>query len=287
MRSDIIGRDIVFYKPYWVIVPNEGEEDGQTTGAGATNREPGCEISLNLGNWATVFQAEITAISACAQEMTRRSYKNKRIQIISDSQAALKALGAVQVHSQVVKACMDSLTQLAEHNNITLKWMRGHQGHEGNERADFLAKRGAQVPLIGQEPTCGLAYRIARRVMKRKTYIALGESPRVETLADLVSWDKSKDFIKLGRNQLRWIVGLFTGHCPLKRHLTTIGVKNDLDCRRCGEEEETFLHILCECPALAAIRHSNFGAITIEPKEVTDAPLETVLKFLKETGLIE
>ncbi|KAJ8950198.1 hypothetical protein NQ318_003189 [Aromia moschata] len=165
MRSDRIGRDIVFHKSYRVIVPNEGEEDrshtpvqqngtiwytdgsktGQSTGAGTTNRDPGCEISINLGNLATVFQAEITAIAACAQEMIRRSYTKKRIQIISDSQAALKALGAVEIHSQ---------------------WMRGHQGHEGNERADFLTKKGAEVPLIGPEPTCGLAHRTARRVMK-------------------------------------------------------------------------------------------------------------------------
>ncbi|KAJ8960521.1 hypothetical protein NQ318_013807 [Aromia moschata] len=167
MRSDRIGRDIIFHKPYRVIVPKEGEEDShipiqqngtiwytdgskteQSTGAGATNRDPDCEISINLGNYATVFQAEITAISACAQEMTRRSYTNKRIQIISDSQAALKALGAVEIHSRVVKDCMDSLTKLAEHNSITLKWMRGHQGHVGIERADFLAKKGAEVPLI-------------------------------------------------------------------------------------------------------------------------------------------
>ncbi|KAJ8955029.1 hypothetical protein NQ318_000461 [Aromia moschata] len=101
-------------------------------------------------------RAEITAISTCAQEMTRRSYTNKRIQIISDSQAALKALGAVEIHFQVVKDCMDSLTQLAEHDSITLKWMRGHQGHEGNERADFLAKKVAEVPLIGPEPAVWL-----------------------------------------------------------------------------------------------------------------------------------
>ncbi|KAJ8936560.1 hypothetical protein NQ318_017040 [Aromia moschata] len=185
MRSERIGRDIIFHKPYRVIVPKEGEEDShipvqqngtiwytdgskteQSTGAGATNRDPDCEICINLGNFATVFLAEITAISACAQDMTRRSYTHKRIQIISDSQAALKALGAVEIHSQVVKDCMDSLTKLAEHKSITLKWMRGHQGHEGNEIADFLAKKRAEVSLIGPEPTCGLAYRTARRVMK-------------------------------------------------------------------------------------------------------------------------
>ncbi|KAJ8961353.1 hypothetical protein NQ318_014596 [Aromia moschata] len=85
----------------------DGSKTEQCTGAGATNRDPGCEISINLGNYATVFQAEITAISACAQEMTRRSYTNKRIQIISDSQAALKALGAVEIHSQVFTYALD------------------------------------------------------------------------------------------------------------------------------------------------------------------------------------
>ncbi|KAJ8950653.1 hypothetical protein NQ318_010854 [Aromia moschata] len=200
-----------------------------------------------------------------------RLYTNKRIQIICDSQAALKAPGAVEIHSQAVKDYMDSLTQLAEHNSITLKWMRGHQGHEGNERTDFLAKKGAEVPLIGPEPTCGLAYRTARRAIK-----------------DLLREKHISHWVRHSRiNQLRWIVGLFTGHCPRVRHLTTIVVKINPDCRRCGEEEETSFHILCECPALSAIRHSNFGAITTEPKEVTDAPLETVLKFLKETGLME
>ncbi|KAJ8941602.1 hypothetical protein NQ318_012948 [Aromia moschata] len=254
-----------------------GPKPNKVLERGATNRDPDCEISINLGNYATnVFQAEITAISACAQEMIRKSYTNKRIQIISDSQAALKALGAVEIHSRVVKDCMDSLTKLAEHNSITLKWIRGRQGHVGNERADFLAKKGAEVPLIGPEPTCGLAYRTARRVMKdllREKHIS--------------HWAKVPGLRHSRINQLRWIVGLITGHCPLMRHLTTIGVKNDPDCRRCGEEEETSLHILCECPALAAARYSNFGAIIIEPKEVTDAPLETVLKFLKETGLME
>ncbi|KAJ8933377.1 hypothetical protein NQ318_018446 [Aromia moschata] len=44
----------------------------------------------------------------------------------------------------------------------------------------------------------------------------------------------------------------------------------------CREEEENPF-LICKCPALAAVRHSNFGATTIEPKEVTEAPLETVL----------
>ncbi|KAJ8942073.1 hypothetical protein NQ318_004098 [Aromia moschata] len=74
--------------------------------------------------------------------MIRMSYTNNRIQIISDSQAALKALGSVEIHFHLVKDYMDSLIQLAKHNSITLKWVRGHQGHEGNERPDFVVKKG-------------------------------------------------------------------------------------------------------------------------------------------------
>ncbi|KAJ8949134.1 hypothetical protein NQ318_012882 [Aromia moschata] len=100
------------------------------------------------------------------QTETRGRNNCKRIQIISDSQAALKALGAGEIHFQTVKDCMTSLIQLAEHDSITVKWVRGHHGHEGNERADFLAKKEAEVPLIVPEPTCGLAYRTARRTIK-------------------------------------------------------------------------------------------------------------------------
>jgi hypothetical protein len=45
----------------------------------------------DLGKFASVFQTEIYAIFLCAYENIRRAYKNKRILIFSDSQAALKA----------------------------------------------------------------------------------------------------------------------------------------------------------------------------------------------------
>ncbi|KAJ8943111.1 hypothetical protein NQ318_011877 [Aromia moschata] len=88
------------------------------------------------------------------------------VSFYTNSQAALNGLGTVEIHSQAVKDCMYSLIQLAEHNSITLKWVRGHQGHKGNERADFLAKAGTEVRLIGPGPTCSLAYRTARRAIK-------------------------------------------------------------------------------------------------------------------------
>ena len=50
-----------------------------------------------------MFQTEIYVILPCAYENIRRAYKNKRILIFSDSQAALRALSGPKVISRLVK----------------------------------------------------------------------------------------------------------------------------------------------------------------------------------------
>jgi hypothetical protein len=39
----------------------------------------------------------------------------------------------------------------------------GHSGVEGNKKADQLAKFGADEPLLGPEPFCGITKKTARR----------------------------------------------------------------------------------------------------------------------------
>jgi hypothetical protein len=55
---------------------------------------------------------------------------------------------------------------------------------------------------------------------------------------------RSKDLLKLNRDQLRWIVGLFTGQCHLKGHLFKLGLTDDPTCERCLEEDESATHSL-------------------------------------------
>jgi len=51
-----------------------------------------------------------------------------------------------------------------------------------------------------------------------------------------------------------------TGHNTLRRHLHIIGLCNDPMYRKFGTEEETSVHILCECEALASPRHAYLGS---------------------------
>ena len=56
-------------------------------------------------------------------------------------------------------------------------------------------------------------------------------------------------------------------------------------CRRCGAEEETSAHILCEREALASLRHVYLGSFFLEPEDIKSISLEAIWNFSKATGL--
>ena len=100
-------------KSYEIIFPTRKEwmneknheivqfTDGSKTtdGTGAALHNDSYENSIPLGNWTSVFQAEVIAINACAQEMIKDGVMGTSILISSDSQAALKALDKIEINS--------------------------------------------------------------------------------------------------------------------------------------------------------------------------------------------
>jgi hypothetical protein len=62
--------------------------------------------------------------------------------------------------------------------------------------------------------------------------------------------------LSFNRTQSRVVTGLLIGHNSLRRHLHLIGLPVSPLRRRCGAEEETSAHILCECESLASLRHA-------------------------------
>ena len=66
--------------------------------------------------------------------------------------------------------------------------------------------------------------------------------------------------LSFNSNQSRVVTGLLTGHNTLRRHLYLLGLLDSPLCRKCGVKEENSAHILCECYALAALRHRYLGS---------------------------
>jgi len=69
---------------------------------------------------------------------------------------------------------------------------------------------------------------------------------------------KAKGILLYERKPPKVIVEMITGHCRLRKHLNTLGKVSEPDCRKCGMEEETAHHIVCECPATLHMRQATF-----------------------------
>ncbi|CAD7083660.1 unnamed protein product [Hermetia illucens] len=125
-------------------------------GAGAGVIGPRKMYFEPMGRYSSIFQAEIYAIDKCASFNLQRNYRRQNIAILTESQAAIKALRSNQVNSKLVWECLERLNILGSSNNVWILWVPGHAGLEGNEAADELAKKGAETPLHGPEPFCGI-----------------------------------------------------------------------------------------------------------------------------------
>jgi len=68
-----------------------------------------------------------------------------------------------------------------------------------------------------------------------------------------------------GLQASRVVIGLLTGHNTLRQHLYVMGLRDNPICRKCDTEEETSVHVLCACEALASLRHSYLGSFFLDP----------------------
>jgi hypothetical protein len=94
--------------------------------------------SFSLGIHTMIFQVEIYAIKVCIMENIEKGYAGRNIDILSDGQAAIKALESFQINFKLVWDCHQSLVKLAEYNWIQLAWLPGCTEIDGNAIADEL-----------------------------------------------------------------------------------------------------------------------------------------------------
>jgi hypothetical protein len=98
---------------------------------------------------------------------------------------------------------------------------------------------------------------------------------------------RMKDLLKLNRDQLRWTVEKFTGHCHLKGHLFKLGLTDDPTCEWGLEDDKSATRILCDCEAISYLRFRHLGQYFMEPSDYYDVPINKVLHFVRSVGLIK
>lgn len=259
-------------------------ENGQV-GAGVFG--PRLRLAIPMGTQPSIFQAETFALRSCVEHCLQRNYRHAKIFILSDSKAALQALDSYTVRSKLVWDCMLALNLLGTKNTVTLMWVPGHSGIQGNEMADQLAKEGGATPFIGPQPFCGLPKSHQSLAIKEWEdtraasfwRMSNGQRQAKRFLSHSTSW--TKKVLLLGKNELKKITGALTGHCPVNYHLKNIRKVESNSCRFCKEAVETSEHLLCWCEAVHHQRLRHLGSRTLEPGDICQLVPRKVVRYLE------
>jgi ribonuclease HI len=268
----------------------DGSKSEVGTGLGVYNSGLDIAISANVGPNATVFQTEIKAIEICAKELIARDTQGECILMFSDSQSALRALKQNKICSRTVWDCLQALQSLGETNGVTLRWVPGHCGIEGNEHADELAKEGLLLPVPGEPlpvSQCLVRRKIREdsRRLSQKFWLESKGQKQAKALLGGYNEKRTSSLLKLERNEVCSVTRYLTGHCCLRRHLMRMKMSTTSICRFCEMAEETSEHILCDCPALMLRRNRIWGSRLISVQNLQKDLLH-IVRFLKLIKII-
>ena len=163
----------------------------------------------------------------------------------------------------------------------------------GKEIPDKLARDSSVLEFAGPEPSLGVSRQDVRRRLRHWLvnqhwvwWQVLGDTQRpAQELISGPCLGARGRFLSFNRTQSRAVTGLLTGHNTLRRHLHLMGLSDSPLRRRCGAEDEISAYILCECEALASLRHVYLGPFFLEPQDIKRINLGAIWNISKITEL--
>ena len=97
----------------------------------------------HIGEHATVFQGEVFAVDRAASKLLELPGRED-INIYIDNQATITSLTKPECKMKTTHYCRLKLIELGRIRKVRLRWVKAHAGHELNEKADELAKKGTE-----------------------------------------------------------------------------------------------------------------------------------------------
>lgn len=213
----------------------DGSKTEEGTGAAFHSLLENKKYRLNKEN--SVFQAELLAIKE-AISFVASAQPLQPTTIWTDSQAAIKAIGIRYHPSDLVQ---EIRKMLVTHNLITISWIKGHAGFEGNETADALAKEAILngIPTQLALPISHLRKLLLNNLLKewQREWDETDLSARVKDCCPKVSCNN---------NWTRQEIQFQTGHGPFPTYFERFKIKGNGNCA-CGELGSPD-HFITSCP---------------------------------------
>ena len=122
-------------------------------GSGIFSESVKINQSIRLPDHYSIFQTEAVAIQVAARIIGDGWVPKRNVTILSDSQAAIRALNCNIMNSKMLYACSRYFDEITEWYKVLVVWVLGHSGIPGNCRTNLPG--GAQ-PHVGFEDYCVL-----------------------------------------------------------------------------------------------------------------------------------
>ena len=272
----------------------DGAKNKERAAVGLWDSSRNVSVSYRLSDNSSSVQSEILAICICADQIRFRGSAREEVFIMSDSLSALKMLEKRTIDSKVVMDCRDALNKLGRRTRVKLIWVPGHKNIYGNIKADKAAKNGLIRSSVDVEVP--LNKKFLMKAIERQTEI-LANRKWAEVKIRLKSAKgyigsyndkKSKELLRLGRADLRVIIGFHTGHGCCNHYLFKLNKVNSPLCRYCSDgKSETIEHWIEKCRGLEALRYKHTGELTLDNNKFKSIELSKLIKFAKESRIYE
>ena len=187
------------------------------------------------------------------------------------------------MHSKVVAFAIDNLNSAGSiAATLELRWIKAHVAHIGNERADDLAKQGAGKRRVEQflpMPQCFVKDKLARKMTTewKMRWSGYEHARLTKQFFPNLNKKMSRQILNLSRLRTSLVVTMITGHNDLGYYTNLCNPDHDAACSFCNTSNETFFHLIAECPAFLETRLQITGSyVTTQGLDISH-----VLAFLK------
>lgn len=227
--------------PIQTIVYSDGSRiEGKNTAGAAWCQNNKHYSSQQLGKESEygIFEAEFVGL-LLALRLAKHSLlpTTRQITIILDNQGVVrdmshkKTSSSALTHKTTAIDIIKSIERLAPRTKIALQWCPGHQGVEGNEKADLLATTMAKRPLrkdITDKPTLA-SYRAAVKEWSKSESLKSYTSQDVTRLGHQAHPAEHLAALSALKNKhsVSSITQLRTGHIPLFSYLFRQNLRTD------------------------------------------------------------